>query len=755
MTSEWLEVYGRSVVKYRAHLSLLILVLTILSLWGITNRLKQGTPFDFTPQAMFMGEGGEWERLQTYEAEFGAEDNTIIAMLEGNIESADGLAVMGALHQAAEAANGVNSVDSIINAAIAQRDALGMIAIEDAVGENTGLDLAKNDPFLSPVLIAKDGSAATLQINLDSQLQQISDLSPVVFDVTDRLRAVPLPEGFTLHVTGVPFVRAEVVELMIEDEKVFFPLVALMFLPTIVILFRRFWLGVSPLIGVLVATIWTMGILFSQGAVLNILSALTPTLVLVIGVADGIHLVSRYREELSKDDNPQQAMGRTTRQMALACFLTTFTTSAGFASLFVADTQVIRDFGMHVAIGVMITFFAVMLVVPTLLAWIPTHRVGLPSNVTERPVYSRLAQWVITKPARVLMGCLAVTIFVTWLGKDVQTNSSILEMYQPEHPTWEAVHKAQEKVGGVIPVFIHFNGEPNQMLEPAMLQRIDALEQELRAMDLATFTISPAGWVQHLHGLLTDETVWPETRAAVSQELLVAEMTGDLPIERVLSDDRGRARIVAITKDAGGREFLKAKQELEASAKTLFAGTGVSIDVTGDGMLASAGVDRLITDLLTSLLLILGVILVTMLVLLRDLRLTLIATVPNLVPLMFILGTLGVLGTDLQTSNIVSFTIAVGLAVDDTIHFIVRYREERRQCHDTATAIHKTFQGAGHAIVLTSILLIFGFGVLALSSLTSTHFFGLLACITMAAALLGDLLILPALLQLFDKHKTA
>ena len=140
-----------------------------------------------------------------------------------------------------------------------------------------------------------------------------------------------------------------------------------------------------------------------------------------------------------------------------------------------------------------------------------------------------------------------------------------------------------------------------------------------------------------------------------------------------------------------------------------------------------------------------------MFALLRNLKHTAIATFPNLVPLVFILGTLGWLGADLQTSNIVSFTVAVGLAVDDTIHFIVRYREERQNGVGTDEAIRRTFQGAGHAIVLTSILLIFGFGVLALSSLTSTYFFGLLACITMAAAVLGDLLLLPALLHLFDK----
>jgi hypothetical protein len=292
------------------------------------------------------------------------------------------------------------------------------------------------------------------------------------------------------------------------------------------------------------------------------------------------------------------------------------------------------------------------------------------------------------------------------------------------------------------------------MLEPEILAKIDALETSFRRHDLVGYTVSPAGWVKHFHELLTGENGWPSSRAAVTQELLLAEMSGELPLDKVLSSDGARARILAITKDAGGREFLAVKAALETEAQRLFRDTGIAVDITGDGMLASSGVDQLITDLLYSLGLMLIVILLTMAVLLRDWRQTLIATLPNLVPLVFILGTLGVLGADLQTSNIVTFTIAVGLAVDDTIHFIVRYREERQRGIDTTSAIHRTFQGAGHAIVLTSILLICGFGILTFSSLTSTYFFGLLACVTMTAALVGDLLILPALLQMFDKTQT-
>ena len=751
MFANGLEAYGRMLVRKRAPVSVLIVVLTILALFGITERLRQGDAVDFTPQAMFMGESGGWTRLKGYEAEFGVEDNTVIALIEGPVDSLLGVELLRSLHEAVAVVPGVDLVDSVVNGSIADIDSIGMIRVQDAIGPENSLERAAKDPFLSPLLIATDRSAASLQIHIDDSLQEIADLGPVVNAATAALRSVDLPEAFKLHMTGVPFVRTEVVKLMMEDEMIFLPAVAGMFFVIIMALFRRFWLGMAPLTGVLVATVWTMGVLLSTGSVLNILSALTPVLVLVIGVADGIHLVGRYREELAKDGHREAAMGRTTRHMALACFLTTFTTAAGFASLAVADTAVIRDFGTQVATGVMVTFSAVLLVVPTLLAWIPVFKVGAPTAPRERAAYSRAASFVTSHPRRVLAAALAVTMVAGWLGRTVQTDSALLEMYKPDHPTWLAVHTAEAKTGGIIPVFIHFSGEPDQMLEPDVLKRIDALEHAFKKEPFVGYTASHAGWLKHFHHLLTGSDGWPSTRAAASQELLLAELSGDLPLDRVLSVDRARARIIALIDDAGGRAVLEGKARIEAAAETIFEGSGVDVDVTGDGMLAAFGVYQLIRDLLASLGLMVGVIFITMLLLLRDLKLTLIATFPNVVPLVFILGMLGVLGVDLQTSNIVSFTIAVGLAVDDTIHFMVRYREEKSRGLDTPSAIEKTFQGAGHAIVLTSILLIFGFGVLAFSSLTSTYFFGLLAGVTMAAAIVGDLIILPALLTLFDR----
>ena len=226
---------------------------------------------------------------------------------------------------------------------------------------------------------------------------------------------------------------------------------------------------------------------------------------------------------------------------------------------------------------------------------------------------------------------------------------------------------------------------------------------------MAGFTTSPAAWVQHFHRLLTGEDGWPETRAAAAQEILLAEMSGELPLDAVLSPDRARARIVALTSDAGGREFIKAKAELEHAAAEIFADTGITVDV-GDGMLASGGVDKLIDDLLSSLVLMLGVILLTMMVLLRSLRQTLIATCPTWSPWY----SFSVARRDRSGSSDQQHRRSDRCGPGRRRHHPLHHALPRGTCAGRRRGRHpEDLPRGGTRDHLTSILLILGFGVLA------------------------------------------
>ena len=757
------ERLGRWVVRRRGAALLIVLLVTALAGLGIGQRvMRDGLPVDFTPQAIFIDQGPLVERLREIEAVFGRDDNNLLLILEGEaLASAEGAAALRNLHDRMAADEDVEGVVSLLTAPVLEQVDGALVAEPalDGGGRDdmpAALAAAGGDPYLRGLLVSADQRTTVLRVRLDPSLKRVAELAPVVERLTAEARAVPLPDGLRLLTTGVPFVRSEVVSMMLADEQFFTPVTALAFAVIICLLFRRVSLGLGPLVGVLGAIVWAMGVLLAAGATLNILSILVPVLVLVIGVADGIHVVSRYREELAGDGDREAAMGRALRHMTTACFLTTFTTAAGFASLLVADTRVIRDFGAHSALAVMVTFFGVMFILPVWLAFVPARRVGPPPTEqpsAERRLFAGLDAFVARRPATVLVMCLLLTAGAGVLGSGVRPNSRLLEMYHPDHPTWAAIKHTEQQLSGVVPVFIHLEvaaGE-GDLLEPERMQRIAALQSALQSHDHVRWTSSLASLVSQIHTTLTEAPAGtlPDSREAAAQELLLAELSGELPLDEITTPDHTATRILALCADSGGREFVAMRAALQEEAAAVFADDpAVRVDVTGDGMLASVGIGGLIEDLLTSVGLVFVVILGVMWLTMRDLKLALLSALPNVLPLVFTLATLRLMGADLQVSNIVSFTVAVGLAVDDTIHFLVRFRQERDAGHSHKEAIRRTFLGAGHAIVLTSLLLVLGFALLSTSELTTTRHFGILSSATMTAAVLADLLLLPALLHL-------
>ncbi|MBL8618417.1 MAG: MMPL family transporter [Deltaproteobacteria bacterium] len=741
----------------RRGLALLLLLLLSLGLglpagWQV---IQNGAPVDFTPQAMFIDKGPEVAQLREAELHFGREDNDLVLIVRGAVATAEGAAYVAALHGALEGSPLVERVDSPHNAGLLTQVDGALTELRpgaDSPGA-VGLRALAEAPATRRLLVSEDLDTVAVRARIQRERRAVAELSPAVASLVAAAEAVPRPAGVELLLTGVPFVRTDVVARMNADQLRFFPLVAIIFAGTIVLLFRRVRLGLAPLLAVVVADLWAMAALVLAGTTFNLLSVLVPTLVIVIGAADGIHITTAYRELRVAGLDRAAALERTLPDMLLACWLTTFTTAAGFASLLVADTQVIRAFGFQSSIAMLITFLGVIFVLPALLAWVPEHRVVAPARASDGRVFAAIDRLTATRPGAVLLACVALSLGAAALGSQVQSNSRLLEMYPPGTETHRAVTTSQDELAGVIPMFFYMEGPPGALITPEALDRQRALEAALRAEPAVRWTSSPAGALDELHRALTGEGGGPQSREAAAQELLLAEMSGAAPLRGLLDEEQARGRVLALVRDDGGRSMLEARDRLVARAAEVMAGAPEQAVLTGDGLLAAIGVNGLIHDLLWGVVLVFGVVAATLVLVSRDLKMALLACIPNTLPLLFTLATLRLIGADLQTSNIVSFTVAVGLAVDDTIHFLVRYRSERAQGHGADEAIRRTILGAGDAIVFTSVLLVAGFGVLTLSELTSTKHFGLLSSVTMVAALAGDLLMLPALLHLMERGR--
>lgn len=738
--------------------ALLAFISILLAILCGKNIEKNGIPLDFTPQSIFIDQGEMVQTLNAIESIYGREDNDFIILLEESntpyLHSATGKAELEKLHNSLVSIEGIEQVRSVVNAVSLAPD----LQQQELWQRENPWQASVQDPLLHGLFSSDDEKYTVLYLQVHPDTEKISDLEPVLANITQTIEQSPLAPKVDIRITGVPYIRTEVVEMMWKDELFYIPITALMFLCTLSWLFGGLRMSIAPIVAVLLSIHWAVSILILQGVTFNILSMLIPAITLIIGIADGIHIIARYREELSLDKSKLEALTTTLSDMTWACFLTSFTTAAGFVSLLVADTKVITDFGLHSAIAVGISYLGVILVIPLWLTFVPDHVAKLPEkdSASWQQFFTKIHQFTKNYPKQIIAVGLLCCAASVYMAKDVTANSFILEMYPPDHPTTENLHILENELSGIVPFFVHISLDTpqTQLYSLDMLEKIDKLEQYMREFSAVGWTYSLASHQKRLHWSLSGENTLPNTQDMLAQEMFLAELSeeSNMFLDKIVTPNKQSTRILALSRDVGGIEFLDIQSKIEQRAQALFQDTPVQITITGDGMLASVGIDKLIRDLLSSVVTVFSIIGILFLLMLRRVGFTIIACIPNVIPLLIALAFLHFMGSNLQVSNIVSFTVAIGLAVDDTIHFVIRYQTERRRGHDHDTAMYRCFQGAGQAILLTSILLVSGFGVLATSQLTSTFFFGTLTAITLITAFVADIFLLPAMMNLWKKY---
>lgn len=756
---------GRWIAAHRLLASLICAVVTAVAVAASVPHLRDGgLPVDFTPQALFNQDADNAAVLARTSAAWGRDDNDAWVLVEGPLFTDQGIALVRQVHAAVAALEAIERVDSLVSLSLGQRrpdGSVGLVPLLDAAPPQALAALVADEPAVSGLFAASDGQLAVVRAHLADGLATVSDIKPGVDALTALVANLPVPEGYTLHLTGIPTVRVQLVDLLKRDQAVFFPLDTLLFALVLIGIYRRPLPGLLPLAAVGAAVLWSTGLLLAGGVTFNILSELVPTLVLVIGVSDGIHLLTRYREELQCDRDRVAAMSRTLGHLGVACALTSLTTAIGFGSLATSSSVAIRDFGLQASLGVLVAYGAVLFLLPAMLAWVPVDWVlATPAGGGRRR--SRVTRGLLVvdavvarHPGRVLAACLVVCVAAVAVGSTVRTTSHMMEVFDDSHPSVATYQTVVDHLGGIIPVMVHLEAaEPDAFRDPALLARLEAYTAAVRAHPSVGWSLSGTDLIASLHGALTGERAVPDDPHVLEQELMLAEWGDDpLGLGTVFDADYRQARVMVLAPDLGGHAFVALAADLARLGDEAFAGAGVTVLPAGDGIVASSGIHRLIDDLLTSIALAFLGIWLTLCGLFRNVRLASVAMIPNALPLIFTLASLRLLGEHIQTGNVISFAVALGIAVDDTIHFLARLQEERARGRSLRSAVRHTFRGAGSAIVYTSLLLVLGLGVMVGSDLVTTRHFAVLACATLFAALFADLLVLPALLHLLGPRR--
>lgn len=782
--------------------------------------------FDFSFARLFYNDSPDVDVLRAYLDDFGQDVSSLVVLVEvegdGDLFTADRL---GALREIVDGLNDHPDIESVDALTTLEdlRGADGVTELVPFVPEDIATDAgalaalrkaAVGHPILDSRVLSSDGRAtaiiATFYAELQTPQARVGVIESVEALLADRA-AAHRAMGLGTAITGVPYVQQSYFRVAVGDQKRMIPTIVAILAVLVFAAFRSVVKTVLALTPVLIALVWTLAFAVLTGEPVNMINGAIPSILLVIGIADSIHLVARYEEELRLRGDPMEAVRHAFAHMAVACFLTSLTTGIGFASLATAELPVVRNFGLYAAAGIVCAYLVVISLVPATLAIAKPaagggRRGSTISDVDDTRVGARLADlgtWVLGRRRAVLAATAAVTVVALFGASQARIRTGLIEELKAEHPASQALRRAEEALTGVLSASVYIRGEsPNAVADPEVLRAMKAFQNEIEAAfpDIVTSSFSIAPVIEEAHEAFFDDDPSarriPDVPAAIPQ--LLDLVSPELRLALV-SEDMSRAHVHLTTKDRGSHAGFALEAKMNALADRLFRERWpdrFQVDITGSSMVANRGISHILWDMLTSLLLAywaiyfimvwvfrrppiarllpamlpFGVVVwvtwhhelpIPMWLLLnlmsfalstaitRTGRFAVTVMVPNMLPLLCTVAAVGFLDVHMRVSTVMIFAIALGIAVDDTIHFLTRYGWEIGQTAGDeagiARAVRRTQASAGRGILYTSVFLVIGFSVLWTSDFVAMAEFGVLGGVTILSALVADVVVLPAL----------
>ena len=733
--------------------------------------------FEFSPQALLRGEEQSYRQLQDFKETFAYEDSVLMIIVEatGDSDVLDHrlLNWQAGMVEQLRSVPHVGEIATLATIEVPRRtlsfppsvSARPFIAEFPADKDDSRRlrRLVDESPLLVGTLVSQDLRVAAMLAFIDPELQQVNQLSRVIDDVEQIMQESPAPTGYRKSLSGLPYLRTDTIHNLQQDQQRLLPVAALLYLITLAVIFRRVSGSLLPLLAVGMGLAWTIGTIVTVGATFNLVSNVLPVLLMVVGVSNCVHVLDDYAEQLPLADGDRTlASHNTVRHMSRACMLTLFTTDVGLNSLWTARYNVLRAFGWKAALGMAFMYVTIIGTLGSLMQYFrPPRRStrGAPlAHVTAT------VGRVIDRHPRITLAVSGLLIaLAVGLGRSVPVNSYMIETYDEDHPTLRTLRLVEHELSGLLPIEVLLQADDSErLLDPDVFRKIDEFEQHALQQDGVLFARS---YTDVLESIATGsssqnpaEMELPGTDEELERDIrrglwVVNRVGTTLGYPNFMTDDGHAGRILIKVEDVGTLRLQQLIDALDAELKKVFPpGSGVTATLTGDAYVNTLAMNAVIRDLFYALLTASLIIFATIAFIFRSLRTGLIAAVPNLTPLALTLGYMGLRGYDMNVGNVIVFTISLGIAVDDSIHFLFRFREELNRAGNVEEAVVRTFEGTGRAIVITSILIVAGLAVLLFSDFVPTRRFAELTSVTMFGALIGILLLLPACLVLFWKR---
>ena len=527
--------------------------------------------------------------------------------------------------------------------------------------------------------------------------------------------------------------------------------------------FRSFWGVWVPLMVVILSIIWTLALMTALGKPLDIMTVLLPTMMFVVGMSDVVHIVTKYLEELREgNSNRFDALLKTIKDVGFATLITLLTTSLGFLSLLNSHILPIRDFGLYTSIGVFIGFILSFTIVPVVLNVIPQPNLKLENKSSQfwNKRLLKLLSWVLKNGKLIGFGTIVLVIlsFVA-IGK-ININNYMIEGLTTKDEMRQDFIFFEKHFAGARPfeLIATPTDTSSTMLGIKEIKAMNKLETYLKDNYKVGFILSPISILKEINKANNNGNPTYYTLPADSES--IADLTDQLAqfrkrkeLKNLLTTDGKQARISGKMHDIGSKIIREQNQKLKTFIASEPEMGAINIQLTGAAVMLDKNNEYIVANTLQGLLLYILIVCLFIALIHKSWKMALIAIIPNLLPIIFIGGLMGLLGIELKSSTSIIFTIAFGIATDDTVHFLGRLKLELLKGKSLLYALKRTYLSTGKAVVVTSLILAAGFMTLMTSGFESTFLFGLLVSITILIAVLTDLLLFPLLVIWLIKNK--
>lgn len=731
-----------------------IVLLMLASVWPASNIRT-----DFSLEGFFPKDAQTIVEYQRFINDYGRDDNIIAIILEReNIFDADLLNAIELAIPKLEAIYGVESTISLFSAESLESDEGNLVSrpwVQDhgllETHRDSLLRAWGDDPFLSDLVVNRAGTVLGLYVELRPDMVTYTDRQRILRELEPIVQ--PLYEQANVHITGIPYFRNMYVNRLNEQIVFYVGISSVLIIFLLWFLYRN-WRDVLIPIGIVWVTIlFTVAILQLTGGFFEIMSSTIAPILLCVGIADSIHVMSKYNDELIHGADPDTAIRRSLVTMGTATLLTSITTAIGFATLATSNVLPMRNFGLYTAAGVMIAFLVTIIALPPVLKL--SGERGRANAGKERihrrlgAMLHRLDDFVHAHHRKIVLGGFAVTVAIASGIVQLRVNSHIFDDVGRESDLLEAANFASENLTPQFPLeIIVSTGQEGGIYDPELVARVDSMHRFLLSVPEFRKVISFASLMEQTHKLVdpsaADTMRLPDTPERIAQYQLLLELTGSEAATGFTDFDYSEVRLSVLTEDMGSYRMGQLRDTLDMAIAQYFPDEKVMM--TGSNILVSDLTHNIVSSLTWSILLAIAFIGLLMWALFRRASLIVISMIPNLLPLLITAGIMGYLQIWIKPSTAVIFTIAFGIAVDDTIHYLARLRLEAAKGFDFRSTVRLTTEKTGRAMILTSVILLTGFGTLGFSDFDSTRLMGNLVSLTIFTALFADLIFLPALI---------